>query len=296
MSAITNQNAPGIVLQQPANSPGILHCLDTYFLDLGASLTATCRAFSFSDGEGVLEGIMRHLNAHASLYYGILNILRISAQIIVACAEKISGYSFFQFLQSSAFALSCSVIGLVSSIITWFQEGFAMIRQWNFLDLFHKDAWKGNPDAVAADLEAVIAEPQTRIENRLRPWFVEEHLQNEEIIELINSIRNGDADAVTQAETLLAKARYLAIKKVIVHWIGWISASIGIAALVLSLLAFPPLTVGAMIGASLAVFVIRYLAANGWMDNQEEGFSIRNCIPGFLQCSSVEERLRETTP
>ncbi len=276
--------------------------VDEYVFDIGPSHTALERARSIGDSEGVNDAVLRHASAHSYVWSLIFNTLRTVSQVAVVFFDKFSQTSFYQFFQNTQFLLSCTIVGFVTNGISAIYEGFSTIRQALFVHLFHERAWQSNPQQVADDLQALLDRPRTQLDNRLRNWFVDQNIDRPETIvnadgtiternlprknieEIISRIRNGNVEAIGQGKELLAKVKYQAIKKMIVHVIGFIAAALAVASLIASFV-FPLAAPLGLIIASTTVYLIRTLAASGWLDNPAGGFSFRYCMPAcILSC------------
>jgi hypothetical protein len=224
---------------------------------LGASLSGAQR-----NNRDVAEAISRFSNALVSTAYYSLSGVRVGAQLGSLATRYIapahSSSSFWQTLEVPLVQTTLQVLGLITSGLTLAEETVDFGRQARLLYILAHE----NPLSELQKLK-----DSGEFEKAFPEWFCKGlNLTGNEVLVTIKDMTD---------------------KKAVVHAIGWISCLlcvIGFAG------ACMPATAGLYIAIGFALWVLRWILNQGWIENEKGGFSLRHLsdpVINFLRESRV---------
>lgn len=257
----------------------VLRVTDRFF-DIGASLQDFFYAQHAGNREQVFDAGIRHVNAHAYLYYVTLSLLQYASLTYSALARKTPGLCAS--LHSFKLILGTTTLGFITYSITTAQESLAVGRHIALYRLFHSQTYKKNPSCLASDLEKLHQTyHDSELAARLRPWFIQKHqIHKSHLQRLSHEIRRGDPNAFKAGAALVEKIQALALKKIVAHTLGILSMVIATTGGALTLVACPLLIPTVIMTAGMGAWIVRILLYQGWIDNPNRGFSPTLCLPG----------------
>lgn len=259
----------------------IVHWVDRNYFDLGTSLQDFLLARRNGHPEQSSDAALRHVNAHAYLYYMCLSILRNSSLAYVVFADHIP--AFFTSLHSFHIILGTTILGCITNTLTAIQETWALVRHVQLYQLFHPEN-HNNSLKVAEDLEALRDKYDvSQLASRLRPWFLrEQEISSDGLTTLTDKIRAGDSQAIQDGKELIGKIQALVVKKIAVHSLGLISTAIAFIGVALTFIACPILMPTAIVSLGIVIWMVRGCLMRGWVDNPNGEFSATRCLPAWI--------------
>lgn len=258
--------------------------VDQECLDLWASFRDLRQASERGHREGVADATLRHINAHAWLYYLCLSTLRMASSAAVYFAQKAP--AVLSGLRNTSFISGITICGFITNAITSVQETTGIMRQSRLLSIFRGNIYQENFLILAGDLETIADRySPAELETRLRPWLMEEKQLHarDKLQKLAENIRLGEVGSIAEGIELMAQMRSLTIKKLAMHIIGLLGVLISIAGLIGSLVACPPVAVFALLAIGTVFGVARTIMLKGYVDNPDGTFSLLRCLPSCLR-------------
>lgn len=222
--------------------------------------------------------IVSPASTYTNLYSLSLSTINWIGRTAILISKEAAKLDVVKFLTSIKFTTACSAVGLIANVTWWVKETLSLILQHKFLAIFQNN----KPQEVADEI-AKISTP--RLKQRLTATFYKENAESIQRIQWL-----GTADQ----KELIKKIQAVAWKRQVVNLLGWISSFIGLLGFAASFAACPYVWVAALFALSFAIFVGQYLAANGWLENPKEGFSLKLCIPPVI-LKYVEEAIKAWT-
>lgn len=195
--------------------------------------------------------------------------------------------SITHFLQGASMAQMIAGIGLVASTLGLISETMAIYEQEKTI-------------VCISELPASHVEEKdkklliTAINNlkglnyalflRSLPDYLKAKIQKQDreniFDQMINEVEN---DEPVHAHRLVKEIQTGALKKEFVHLLGIVGCVLGITASIALLIGCPMVGLIILITLGLVITVTSILLKKGWVENPQEGFNWKLCLPEFLQ-------------
>lgn len=157
--------------------------------------------------------------------------------------------------------------------------------------------WTGRD--IRDRLQEIKSLPLVAIERTLPVWLYQDIVirgGKDYLNLLFQKVSSGDQKATIEATQLLDQMQSYATKKQIVHVLRMIGAVLGIIASLAFFITFPFALTIALTIIMTVLSASAYLVNAGYIENREDGFSLKICIPEFVrnmpsQIASIPEQI-----
>jgi len=233
----------------------------------------------------VHSGLTNGESAVTLAYYGI-SALKYASNLGYLVEESVASMPgpFSSLFKLHGFIQAAGGIGLAANAFTFARESISLVRQQIFHSIFKNHAWKGN--GLAYGIKKVAEYKDSALKRVLPEWFYAD-LQSKGgksyLTNLATKIESNDRRAFDEGISLYEKMRIYSKRKQIMNALGWISAVLGIIGCIGIFVACPPAAISALLVASMAFIIAQYIVKKGWVENPNEGFSWKLCLPEFIQ-------------
>jgi hypothetical protein len=266
--------------------------LDDYTFAFRTTTKDIFHAGKHGDIPTVVHGGLTNVESTATLaYYGIsvLKYASSAGYLIEESARSIPG-PFSSLFKLHGFIQAVGGIGLVANTFTFARESISLARQQIFHSIFKNNAWKGL--GLAHGIKKVAEYKDPALKSVLPEWLYKD-LQSKGgktyLDNLATKIDANDRFAFEEGISMYEKMRVYSRRKQIMHILGWVSAILGIIGCIGVFVACPPAAISALLIASTVLMIAQYVIKKGWVENPNEGFSWKLCLPEFIQ-RKLEEK------
>ena len=237
----------------------VVNYIDNTIFNLRSTVLAMGEATQEGDIPSLIQiGISAGQKTAVLAQYTLTGLKYISnlGYLIEQSLQRTPSY-FSHLFQMAKVTQSIAGIGIAINILSFLRESVAVIRQQRFHSIFKENV---------TGLEEIAYYSQSSLKNVLPKWLYEEWKTNR-LLEI----------------ELCAKIREYSFRKQVMHVIGWIGTTLTLLAFIGTFVAFPPTVIAILMAAGFAFMVTQYVIKKGWVDNPDEAFSWKLCLPEFIR-------------
>lgn len=272
-----------------------IRTVDNYLTNIGGAVGGYKEAYQRGSHFDMIESAFETHSAVA----GLFNYMGMASKYLGYIGIQATAFISNLFKHISPILAGLSVtqvlggLSIAGSSFSFVKESLSLSRQIWFLSVFNESAWKKNPRA----LMKVLKECHPVLLKRSIPeWLADQifpkpseaektkqqMLSTMTILPEHQHILNPTPQEPEVTEELMGKIREYAIKKTVQHIIGVVGAALGVIGSIGVFVAFPPVLITVLLVASIAIAITAYIYKKGIVENPDEGFSLKRCVPEFI--------------
>jgi hypothetical protein len=285
----------------------LLSTLDSYCLNFRNSVKNTQVASEAGDTSGIVKSSLEFTKGSIDGTSSALSYLKKGVAFVPFSVDP----RLLQFTNGAALSTVLSGLGLVSGSIGLIVEVLAVVRQEETIDSLSD---LPTPPVIGGLTKELTSSEIDKLEKAVHqleklnfnkflkslPEYLKAKIEKEHGKDIFNSMReqinrgkdyydSAEAEQITDPVKTLDALRLAeeiqrgALKKQCFHLLNVAACVFGIAASIALIVGCPfaGLIIFTVVGLALAATA--YMLKSGWVENPDEGFNWKLCIPGFLR-------------